>query len=309
MPFVTTATGTAALDNSLVTNFSNIAYFAALAEEAADQFAQESGVDGKTITWSKYGDLSVDTSELTELDDVASTAMTDTDFSLTPAEIGMVITKTRLASFQTGGKIDVAAAKAIGRAAGQKKDKLAMGVLEAASPLTTVYAGSATAASNLSVGDTAGKTFVNKLYNKLRRRNTPVNTVTGTYVAIAHDDVIADIRDEVGDGAFVDVMKYKSPDQILNQEVGRFGGFTWISSGNATITADANGTIDAYKVLAFGDEVLYRAVSEAVGIRLTGPFDKLGRFLNVGFYGILKYGVFDANNLVHGVCASSFGSN
>jgi N4-gp56 family major capsid protein len=315
--FVTTITGTSALDNSLVALYSDIVYFAAIPSLIADQFAVEHEMGmSKTLDISTYGDITVDgTTELTEANDPDSDVLSDSYVRLTPAEVGNVVTKTRLAELQTGGKINVAVPKAIGRAMGQKLDKMALYCLGNASPSATVYAGSATAYTNVTApGSVADRSFVNKMYSKLARRDTPgLPSLGGLYAIIAHDDVIADVRDDAGAGAWIDVLKYKSPETVLRNEVGQFGGFVWFRDNNNSPTFysynDANGTIDAYKTLAFGDDVLIKGATEKPHLGISGPFDKMGRFLNVFWYGVIDYATLDANNMVHGVSASNFGSN
>lgn len=305
MPFTTTMTTTTLLDNSLVLLFSDLVYFAAQPELVAEQFATtREDIGGKSIDFSKYSGESTDnTTPLTETDDPASFALADTAVTLTPVEQGGVITKTKLASLQTGGKADIACAKAVGFNLGRTMDKLAMNVLEAAAPVATIYPNSATATSNLATTDVCDRVFANRLYNKLARRNTPP-IVNGLYAAIAHDDVLYDLRDSLQD-----ISKFGIPDAVSRNAVGVAFGFVWYRSSNVTVTADTNGTIDAYNVLGFGDNVLAKATSLPVGIHLSGPFDKLGRFLNIGWYGVVKYGILDGNNMVIGKCASSVGSN
>jgi hypothetical protein len=88
-----------------------------------------------------------------------------------------------------------------------------------------------------------------------------------------------------------------------------FGGIRWLRSKNVTVTANSNGTIDTYKVNVLGFNALGKAVSEEPHIVISGPFDKLLRFVNVGWFGVFEYGVVDTDNMVQGICASSVGNN
>jgi hypothetical protein len=85
-------------------------------------------------------------------------------------------------------------------------------------------------------------------------------------------------------------------------------GIRWIRSSNTTITSNSNGTIDSYKVNVVGANALGKAVSNEPHPTLTST-DKLGRFVNIGWFGAFKYGVIDTNNMVQGICASSVGAN
>jgi len=88
-----------------------------------------------------------------------------------------------------------------------------------------------------------------------------------------------------------------------------FNGIRWLRSANATVTSNSSGTIDSYNVNVVGFNALGKAVSVPAQVKITGPFDKLGRFLNIGWYTMVHYDTIDANNQVLGICASSVGAN
>mgnify|MGYP003345792982 CR=1 FL=1 len=144
--------------------------------------------------------------------------------------------------------------------------------------------------------------FANRLYNKLARAN--VTGINGNYIGIAHDDVLFDLRDSL-----IPVKQYADLTSVMTNEVGMAAGIRWLRSGNVTVTADSNGTIDSYKTMVYGFNALGKAVSEEPHPVISGPFDKLGRFTNVGWYGVFKHAFIDTANAVQGITASSVGSN
>ena len=304
MAFNANTITTTQVDDSIVLAFADLVYFAAQPEMIVDQFANiRENINGKSIQFSKYADLTEATSALTEANEDTAENMTDSAVTLTPAEYGKSTIRTRLASLQTGGKVDIAAARAIGFNLGRTVDKLGMTALEGGSPIATVYGGTATAANNLATSDNLDRIMVNKMYNKLARRNTPP-AVGGLYAAVAHDDCLHDLRADLQD-----IAKYGLPESVSRNAIGVMGGFVWYRTSHSTITTDASGSIDAYKVVGFGDNVLAKATSQEPGLVITGPFDRLGRFVNIGWYGVFSYGILDGNNMVFGVCSSSVGSN
>ena len=304
MAWNTYTVGTAALDDSLVLAFSDLVYFGAQPQMIVDQLAiANDNIVGKSLQISKYSDLTQVTSALTEMDEDTAEAMTDSSVVITPAQYGKSTIRTELSRFQTGGKVDRAAAIAIANNMARSLDGLGFAALEGGSPLTTIYPNGKTAVTQLGDGDVLDKTFANRLYNKLARRNTPPK-VNGLYAAIAHDDVLYDLRDSM-----TDILKYSLPPEMLRNAVGVFGGFVWYRDGLCAVTANASGTFDSYKVLAIGDNVLIKGTSQQPQIVITGPFDRLGRFLNVGWKGTLQYTILDGNNMVFGVCTSSVGAN
>lgn len=304
MAWNTYTTTTTQLDNSLVSAFSDLVYFAAQPELVVDQFADiRENLNGKDVTFSKYSDLTVVTSALTEADEDTAEQMSDTYLTVTPAEYGKSTIRTKLASLQSGGKADRAAAQAVGFNMGRSIDKIAMAALDAATPVATIYPNAATGVANLATTDNLDRKFMNRLYNKLARRNAPP-AVAGLYAGITHDDALFDLRDDLQD-----IAKYGLPETVTRNAIGVAGGIVWYRSANATISANQNGTIDAYYVHVFGANVLAKAVSQEPGVVISGPFDRLGRFLNVGWYGVIGYGILDGNNLVIGKVASSVGAN
>lgn len=307
MPFTTNLSGTAQVDNSIITAFDQQFIVAAAQEQIMDQFVSyKASFQAKQIEFPKYSQLALATTPLAEVDDVTSEAMADSLISLLPVEYGNVVTKTQLASLQTGGKIDLAAARLVGMNMGRTLDKLAISALEASANAVTVDGGLESA---LTAADVMTVSFLNSLYNKLARASImPLSD--GMYVAVMHDDIIHDLRNSAGAGSWQDINKYAKPDSVLMNEVGMLCGFKIIRDNNITISADAGDLlVDTYKTLCFGFNALGKAVSKEPGGVISGPFDKLGRFLNVGWHGVLKYGIVDQDALWSGITASSVGTN
>lgn len=305
MPFVANMTGTTQLDDSLVLAFEQSFLIANGQNNVMDQLAQTNvSIGAKSIQLTKYARLALATTPLTEDEDVARSAMSDTQILLTPAEYGNVVTTTNLASLQTGGKADLAAAQIVGINAGQTMDKLAILALNSGNE---IFAGAGSEAA-LAAGDVMSASFLNKMYNKLARNNVPM--INGTYVAVLHDDQIHDLRASTDAGSWVDVTKYALPGEALMNEVGMFKGFRILRDNNIVFGDQSGaGTVDAYRGLFLGSNALGKAVSQDMSIRVTGPFDALGRFANVGWYTVAKYGIIDTDAAFVGVTSSSVGAN
>jgi hypothetical protein len=89
-----------------------------------------------------------------------------------------------------------------------------------------------------------------------------------------------------------------------------YKGFRIVRQNDSTIGADAGaGTVDSYRSYFVGFNALGKAVSQPAGMTVTGPFDKLGRFLNIGWYAALTYSIVEADALVVGISSSSRGAN
>lgn len=306
MPFTTNMTGSAELDNSILEEM-DAQFLVANAEQGVmDQFVSlRRDIGAKSIEMPKYAQLALATTPLDEDEDVTSQAMSDQQIILTPAEYGSAVTRTKLASLQTGGKADLAAARLVGINMGRTLNKLAVLAAEASSNVSTVDGGLESA---LTAEDIMTVAYMNKQYNRLARANVPT-LAEGTYVACMHDDVIHDLRNSTGSGSWQDVAKYASPESILKNEVGMIAGFRVVRENASTITADAATTVDSYRSLFLGFNGLGKAVSQEGRIVITGPFDKLARFVNVGWHAVLQYKVIDPEACLVGVSASSVGAN
>lgn len=301
MAFTTVMTLVADVDDSVITLWDQGVILAYTPELVCDQLANiRVQLNAKTIQFTKYSNLTV-ASALTEDEDPASVALVDAAITLTPAEEGRVVTRSQLAYFQTGGKVDTAAAQLVGRNMGLAVDTRAMTALEAFST-TRIYPNAATAVTNLATSDNLDHKFANRLYNKLARNNVP--GINGSYFGVAHDDCLFDLRESL-----TPVRQYADLTGVLQNEVGMAAGIRWLRSSNVTVTADSNGTIDSYKVNVVGSNALGKAIAKEPAPVISGPFDKLGRFLNVGWYGVFKYGIIDTGNMVQGLVASSVGAN
>lgn len=307
MAFTTNLTGTAQLDDSIITAFDSQFIVAAAQEQIMDQFVSyQAKIGAKSIEFPKYAQLPLATTPLDEVEDVVSSALSDSKITLLPVEYGQVVTKTQLASLQTGGKADLAAARLVGMSMGRTLDKLAILALEASSNAITVDGG---AESALTDTDIMTVSFLNSLYNKLARSSIqPLSD--GQYVAVMHDDQIHDLRNSVGSNSWTEISKYSKPESVLMNEIGSIAGFKIVRDNNCTISADAgSGNVDTYKAICMGFNALGKAVSLQPQGVLSGPYDKLARFVNVGWKGILKYGIVDQDALYVGITASSVGAN
>jgi N4-gp56 family major capsid protein len=306
MPFVANMTGTTQLDDSIVLAFEQSFMIANGQNNVMDQLAQyNSSIGAKSIQMTKYARLALATTPLTEDEDAGRVTLSDSQILFTPAEYGNVVTRTNLASLQTGGKADLAAAQIVGLNAGATMDKLAVLALSASANI--LFPGAASEAT-LAAGDVCDAAFLNKVYNKLARANVP--TIGGAYVAVLHDDQIHDLRAASGAGSWQDVVKYTDALTPLANEVGMFKGFRIVRNNNVVFADQAGaGTVDMYSGLFLGANALGKAESQAMSLRVTGPFDALGRFVNVGWYTVAKYGIVDTEAVFVGNTASSVGGN
>lgn len=294
------------LDDSIITEFEAQFLFSLAEMGTMDQFVTyRRNIGAKEIEIPKYDQLSLATTPLTDKEDPASESVVDSKVTLTPAEHGNTVTSTALVNKQTGGLADIAIPRLIGMNMGRTLNKLAILAADASTNEITVAANvGATVA-----GDIITPTEMGKMFNRLAGGNVDP-LVAGDYILVAHDDVIHDLREGTTVGSWQDVLKYTQPGQILKNEVGMFKGFRVIRDNLSTILVDGGvGSVDVYSSYFLGFNALGKAVSADPQMRITGPFDKLGRFLNVGWFGCLKYLIIEQNALFVLRSSSSVGDN
>ncbi len=304
--FTTAMTTTASVDDSIVTAFNQEVWMAVGQSNVSDALiSQKIEINAKVINMPKYARVAVATTPLTETDDIASTALADTKVTFTPLEYGNAFTITSLSSFQTGGLVDRAAAALIAENYSATMDTLAVQALDAS---TNTYIIGGTAAGSVTAGQVASDVFLNYFYNKLARKNVP--SINGAYVMMAHDDVITDLRAATAVGSWQDVVKYSAPGEALVNEVGMFKGFKVVRNNRATFADQTGaGTVDLYNSYFLGANGLGKAISRPGSLTLTGPFDKLNRFYNLGWYEVSVTQILDQDCVWMGQSASSVGAN
>lgn len=306
MPIYTNMSGSTELDNSAVLAFEAAFMVASGQDNVMDQLAQYNTVIGaKSIEMTKYARLAKAMTPLGEYDDAGRVTMADTQILFTPSEYGQAVTTTKLAALQSGGKVDLAAAQVVGINAGSTTNQLAVNALDAST--NVIFAGTGTEGA-VAAGDVMSPTFLNRMYNQLSRAN--IQKIDGMYVAVLHDDQIHDLRLGTGAGSWQDITKYTDGVTPLRNEIGMLAGFR-IVSNNDIVFADQTGagTVDVYRGLFLGANALGKAESQPLRLTLTGPFDALGRFVNLGWHWVGTYGIVDTAAVFVGGTASSVGAN
>ena len=247
---------------------------------------------------------------LTDGVDPDATRLTDTNIEFTPAEHGLTVAKTSLASLQTRGMIDRVAPFLVGQSAGQNATKSCILAMDAATESRTLRRSNRASTSAITAADIINRDLVYDAYQRLESANVPVIPAAGTYVLVVHAKVKADLVKDTDDGGFIDVNRYSKPDMILQNEIGMYGGFRVVVNNLATLQADAGvGNVDVYNSYACGFNAVGRATLMATEMRATGPFDSLGRAVSMGWYGIWQDRIAQPESLLKLETSSSYGNN
>jgi len=301
---ITTA---AQLDDSVITLMDQAFLLAAQDNIVIDQFVDvKRDIKAKSIEIAKYPKLAKKTTPLTDGVEVDSEGLTDTKVPFTPAEYGNVVTTTKLANLQTGGKADLATAAVVAMNMVETLNRLGCMGLQASTNIR--LANSAASEAALVAADVIKDADLEYIHNRLFRANIP-RFDGELYVALAHPDVISDLK-KAANSNWQDVSKYADALSVLRNEMGIYKGFRWVATAGMEPNEDAGAeAVDSYDTAFIGRNALGKAVSQEPGLTITGPFDKLGRMMHIGWYGVLKYGLVDQNSLWVIKSASSYGAN
>jgi N4-gp56 family major capsid protein len=285
-------------------------YFAQFAQEKRWDAKRGDPMPGDQVVFTIYNNLAAATSELSdEYSDVTRAPITDVQKTVSLKEYGNVVTVTNKLRATAFDNIDLTAGRVVGANMANSIDLIARAAFDAQTGGAYNSVKSGKDKEHLTDSDTLAAADLRKMYNKLDRANVP-KLDGGFYAAILHPDVVFDLRNETGTGTWRAPREYADSDEIYNGEIGEFEGFRIVSSTNAAIEADAgSGAVDVYASYFFGYQAVAYALGAAPALRITGPFDNLGRTLNFGWYALVGFGELRPDALHKFFSASSVGAN
>ena len=299
-------TTTASVDYAQ-TAYDRLAYFAYRPELYYDRAVEvkptRQSMPGATVVFTIQNDLPIASTALNESTDLTPVAMSDSQVSVALAEYGNVTVTTAKLRGESFVEIDPIQANVVGYNAAVSVDEITKLIAQAGT--TVDYAvGTAVAAATVSRAsitplNTFGASNVRLEKARLRRSNVP--TFGGSYVAYIHPDVSYDLQGQTGTNTWTDPHTYSQPDEIWQGEIGMFQGVRFIETPRAPWFGNAGSsptTTSVYGTLFMGRQALCKAHSIVDGNGdnphiVPGPVtDYLRRFLPLGWYHLVGYGVF-----------------
>lgn len=299
-------TTTASVDYAQ-TAYDRLAYFAYRPELYYDRAVEvkptRQSMPGATVVFTIQNDLPIASTALNESTDLTPVAMSDSQVSVALAEYGNVTVTTAKLRGESFVEIDPIQANVVGYNAAVSVDEITKLIAQAGT--TVDYAvGTAVAAATVSRAsitplNTFGASNVRLEKARLRRANVP--TFGGSYVAYIHPDVSYDLQGQTGTNTWTDPHTYSQPDEIWQGEIGMFQGVRFIETPRAPWFGNAGSsptTTSVYGTLFMGRQALCKAHSIVDGNGdnphiVPGPVtDYLRRFLPLGWYHLVGYGVF-----------------
>ena len=292
-------TGTGQVDSSTGA-FEQLAYFALrsnpLYEMIADVRSTAQTHNGASVTFDIYDNMATATTALAQATDVAAIQLTDTVVTVALAEYGNAVTTTAKLRGTSFLNVDADAANIIGYNMVDSIDTIVAGIASGGTNEILPLGRAGTV--NIIGADIITPKQTRTAAAKLRTDSAP-GFENGNYVGMIHPDVAFDLRSAAD---VTDVIAYQIRQDgaaVRNGSIGTWGGVEFIENPRAHIQAGAGAAgINVYDTVIAGRQALAKAFSRAPGFGempsiVYGPVtDNLRRFMTVGWYQLVGYGIF-----------------
>jgi len=273
-----------------------------------------SPVRGNPVQFTKINALAVQTTPLSETADPTHLAITPATVTISLVEYGATTKGTKKLRLTSFLNLPLTTTREIAANMEESLDLVARAVLNAGT--NVIYVGQTSRAA-ITAANTLTAAHIRRARNQLAKNNVPFpmsvayGGVPG-YVGILHPNPGYDLRVESGQQAWSAPQIYREGQSgIWTGEMGMLDGVVLVENANQQelINAGATATVDVYINTFFGHQALGEAVGEAQHLVVAGPFDDLQRFVSIGWYGLLGFGVIRQESLFRIESASSLGVN
>ena len=264
-------------------------------------------IGAKSIQFTRYGNLAIVETALTDGTAVVPVAMTDSSVILTPEEYGLAVELTSLANLQSSGKARLGAGAVAGKNAAESENRIAYNALAAST--NVIFANAAANEAAIVEADTIQTSDITTAYADLDENDAAQVMGPGgpTYLAVLNPHVASDVKELDG---FNDDKKYADPDNLLLHEIGTFKGFRFLSTNGNKINTDGGlGFVDTYGSIFMGDNAFGFAVSQIIQMSLKEWAGPLPRGWYIGWVGTFDFGITNDDNVVKIISASAQGNN
>lgn len=263
----------------------------------ADKKPVDQSMPGDSIVFNLYADLSAATSTLTEGTDPTPVAAPQTStVTVTLAEYGSVVTRTRKLALFTFSDIDPAIANLVAYNQVNSLDQVVRDVISGGTNVTRNASGVMTfntgSAANVTSADFIKSDHIRSGVTKLRGRSA-MPTNGSSYFCLIHPDVSYDLRSEAGASAtWRTPHENSAPGPIWAGMVGEYEGAVFVETPRTKSATDGASSATVHRTLMVGKECLAEAVAQEPGVVFGPVVDSLNRFRPVGWYGVLGWSIY-----------------
>lgn len=227
----TNTTADSGLSNEMKTYYDDTLIDVAGPELVHDQFADKRPIPkngGKTIEFRKYDNLKPATTPLTEGVTPDGNKMSMDIITATVEQYGDYVTLSDMLILTAIDNNIVQATKKLGNQAGLTLDCVTRDIL--CGGTSVFYPNGITSRSALTADSKITIELLFDVAALLKTMHAP--KIDGSYISIVHPYVAADIMKLDG---WMDISKYKHPEQIFEGEIGKIAGFRFVESSNAKV--------------------------------------------------------------------------
>lgn len=251
---------------------------------------------GSTVVFDIYNDLTADTTNISETVNPDSVAVPATsEVTVTINEMGATVIPTLRLRTLTFSDVDPAVANIVARHLAESVDLRVRAVLDAGTNVARSNAGvpSTTKALNtLTTGDTFKSAMPAALVAKMRGANVVEKMDGNTFGCFIHPDVAHDFRRETGEVGWRYPHNNVSPESLWMEQVGVFGGVSYIESPRCKVAGDGAAAKNVYRAYLFGAQALAEVVAIEPHLVIGPVVDPMMRFRPLSWHGLAGWNVY-----------------
>lgn len=251
---------------------------------------------GETVVFNLYNDLTPNTTNLSETVNPDSEAVPSTStVTVTLNEMGQTVIPTLRLRTYTFSDIDPAVANLVARSQAESVDLRVRAVLDAGTNVARSDAGvpsTSKALNTLTTGDTFKSQIPQTLVAKMRGDSVIEKMGGNTFGAFIHPDVAYDFRRETGELGWRYPHNNVAPNNLWMEQVGVFGGVSYIESPRCKVAGDGATSKDVYRTYLFGSQCLAEVVAVEPHIIIGPVVDSMMRFRPLSWHGIAGWSIY-----------------
>lgn len=249
-------------------------------------------------------DVTAAKTPLNEELDVDSRKMPATStITLNLNEYGDAITKTRKLTLFSFADVDMAAVRLLSDECAKVIDELIQDTMVTGTQVLRPSGRATTGA--VTATDKIDSTTIRKAVSKLRR-NQALPWEGGLYAVGVHPDVVHDLREETGQGGWLQPQEYGvSQDRLWNGEVGVYQGCRFFENARTRKATDGASSATVYRSYVLGREAVAEKMVVEPNVIVSPIVDKLQRFRSLGWYWVGGFALYRNETLVRLESASS----
>lgn len=298
-----TLTNTAALAADLQTYFASKLLKQAEFKTVLDQFGLVEplpSASSKTIQFTQYADLAINTTPLVEGVPPGGSALSTTPITATVDQLGDFVTLTDLAGLTPKHPTVQKALKLLGDQAAKSYDRAINTVVIAGTAVRYAAAGGATTRATLVAGSKVAWADVRKEVARLRTIGAGVFE-DGNFVMVVDASVEQDLMDDASfeKAAIAHATKSGTDSEYYKGTIAKFAGVTVVRSNNLmTVQAGAGNALTGHVSLLFGTDAYAITDLQKVKTYKQGPggvSDPLEQIMTLGWKLAFKTAILNNN--------------